>query len=109
MKSPVISHRNPTRTNSDNSSSTSAVPVWSSPSVAYHHLYPNSYSPQQTPFFYPNDPTIYGGNYRHQDMELLPPTAMYGRTSEEFLHGWNNPVNANHHHHHHHQNLKIFN
>jgi hypothetical protein len=50
---------------------------------------------------------MYGTNYRNQEMDFLQPTAMYGRTSEEFLNGW---TNAHHHHHHHpHQNFKIFN
>jgi hypothetical protein len=71
-------------------------------------MYPTSYSPNQA-LFYSNDPTttnpsMYGTSYRNPDMDFLPPTGMYGRTSEEFINGWTNA-----HHHHHHQNFKIFN
>jgi len=100
-----------TGTSSDNSTTTTSAAAaasfaaWSSQAVAYHHMYPNSYSPNQAALFYSNDPSMnnsamYGANYRNQEMEFLQPTAMYGRSSEEFLNGWNNA---------HHQNFKIFN
>ncbi|CAF1247739.1 unnamed protein product [Rotaria sp. Silwood1] len=125
IKSPNIrlNHRSPSSISStnggissDNSTTTTtsaaaaaSLAAWSSQAVAYHHMYPTSYSPNQA-FFYTNDPTInnstiYGTNYRNQDMDFLQPTSMYGRTSEEFMNGWTNA----HHHHHHHQNFKIFN
>ena len=86
MKSPSI-YRNSTR------------------DTSYHHIYPNSYSPNQPPFFYPNDPTMNNcGIYRNQEIDFLPSSAMYGRTNEEFLHGWNVAAAAAHHHH-----SKIFN
>jgi hypothetical protein len=120
-------YRSPT---SDNSTAAAAaatsLAAWSSQAAAYHHMYPTSYSPNQTTYpsglFYSNDPQhIYKNNsttansppmygtgtsaltYRNQDMDFLQPTAMYGRTSEEFM-GWTAS-----HHHHHHQNFKIFN
>lgn len=119
-------YRSPT---SDNSSAAAAaatsLAAWSSQAAAYHHIYPTSYSPNQTSYpnglFYSNDPQhiyknssstgnsppIYGSatsalTYRNQEMDFLQPPSMYGRTSEEFI-GW--PAS----HHHHHQNFKIFN
>ncbi|CAF3861092.1 unnamed protein product [Rotaria sordida] len=124
IKSPNIrlNHRSPSSissingggggggTSSDNSTTSAAASLaaWSSQAVAYHHMYPTSYSPNQA-LFYTNDPTtnnstIYGTTYRNQDMDFLQPTSMYARTSEEFMNGWTNA-----HHHHHHQNFKIFN
>ncbi|CAF3410885.1 unnamed protein product, partial [Rotaria socialis] len=119
VKSPNIrlNHRSPSSisstnggTSSDNSTTSAAASLaaWSSQAVAYHHMYPTSYSPNQA-LFYSNDPTtnnptIYGNTYRNQEMDFLQPPAMYGRTSEEFMNGWTNA-----HHHHHHQNFKIFN
>jgi hypothetical protein len=118
-------YRSPT---SDNSTAAAAaatsLAAWSS-HPAYHHIYPTSYSPNQTSYssglFYGNDPQhIYKNNsatansppmygttasaltYRNQEMDFLQPTSMYGRTSDEFM-GWT----ASHHHHH--QNFKIFN
>lgn len=117
VKSPNVrlNHRSPSSlsstnggTSSENSTSTAvSLAAWSSQAVAYHHIYPTSYSPNQA-LFYSNDPTannpnIYGPAYRNQEMEFLQPTAMYGRPSEEFMNGWPNA------HHHHHQNFKLFN
>ncbi|CAF2515462.1 unnamed protein product [Rotaria sp. Silwood2] len=118
IKSPNIrlNHRSPSLisstnvgTSSDNSTASAAASLaaWSSQAVAYHHMYPTSYSPNQA-LFYTNDPTtnnstIYGTSYKNPDMDFLQPTSMYGRTSEEFMNGWTNA------HHHHHQNFKIFN
>jgi hypothetical protein len=122
-------YRSPT---SDNSSAVAAaaaatsLAAWSSQAAAYHHMYPTSYSPNQSSYpnglFYNNDPQhIYKNNsttvtsppmygaatsaltYRNQEMDFLQPAAMYGRTSDEFM-GWTAS-----HHHHHHQNFKIFN
>ena len=120
-------YRSPT---SDNSSAAAAaaassLAAWSSQAAAYHHIYPTSYSPNQSAYppglFYNNDPQhiykhnpaaansppMYGSatsalTYRNQEMDFLQPAGMYGRTSEEFM-GWT----ASHHHHH--QNFKIFN
>jgi hypothetical protein len=115
-------YRSPT---SDNSA-VAATAAATSLAAAYHHIYPTSYSPNQTSYpsglFYSNDPQhIYkynsattnsppmygtassGLTYRNQDIDFLQPAAMYGRTSEEFM-GWTAS-----HHHHHHQNFKIFN
>ena len=118
---------------SDNSTAAAAaatsLAAWSSQAAAYHHIYPASYSPSQTSYpsglFYSNDPQhlykthptaansppMYGTatsalTYRSQDMDFLQPTAMYGRTSDEFM-GWT--TSHHHQHHHHHQNFKIFN
>ncbi len=104
----------------------SSLAAWSSQTAPYHHIYPTSYSPNQTSYpsglFYSNDlqhiyknnstttnsPPMYGTatsglTYRNQDMDFLQPGTMYGRTSDEFM-GWTAS-----HHHHHHQNFKIFN
>lgn len=118
-------YRSPTSDNSNAAAAAAAssLAAWSS-QAAYHHMYPTSYSPNQSAYptglFYSNDPQhIYKHNsaatnspptyaaasaltYRNQEMEFLQPTGMYGRTSEEFM-GW--PAA----HHHHHQNFKIFN
>jgi hypothetical protein len=121
-------YRSPTSDNSTAAAAAAATSLaaWSSQAAAYHHIYPTSYSPNQTSYpnglFYSNDPQhiyknnsttansppTYGGTtsaltYRNQDMDFLQPTAMYGRTSDEFM-GWTTS-----HHHHHHQNFKIFN
>ncbi|CAF1403109.1 unnamed protein product [Rotaria sordida] len=120
-------YRSPTSDNSTAAVAAAATSLaaWSSQAAAYHHIYPSSYSPNQTSYqsglFYSNDPQhiykntptttnsppMYGAatsalTYRNQDMDFLQPTAMYGRTSDEFM-GWT----ASHHHHH--QNFKIFN
>jgi hypothetical protein len=124
-------YRSPT---SDNPSAAAAaaaassLAAWSSQAAAYH-MYPSSYSPNQSAYptglFYNNDPQhiykhnagpansppMYGSaagplTYRNQEMDFLPPTSMYGRTSEEFM-GWT--AAAASHHPHHHQNFKIFN
>jgi len=110
-KREVKNHRPPSPnggTSSDNSTASAAaaasLAAWSSQAVAYHHMYPTSYSPNQAALFYSNDPTAnYGTSYRTQEMDFLQPATMYGRTNEEFLNGWTNA------HHHHHQNFKIFN
>ncbi|UJR38294.1 hypothetical protein I4U23_030964 [Adineta vaga] len=120
-------YRSPTSDNSTAAvAAASSLAAWSSQAAAYHHMYPTSYSPNQSTYpsglFYSNEPPhIYKTNstaansppmygtatsaltYRNQDMDFLQPTAMYGRTGEEFM-GW--PTS---HHHHHHQNFKIFN
>ena len=124
-------YRSPT---SDNTSAAAAaaaansLAAWSSQAAAYHHIYPTSYSPNQSAYptglFYNNDPQhiykhnagpansppMYGSaagplTYRNQEMDFLQPTGMYGRTSEEFM-GWTAAAAS---HHHHHQNFKIFN
>jgi len=102
-----------------------SLATWSSQAAAYHHIYPTSYSPNQSSYpnglFYGNDPQhLYKNNstaansppmygtaasaltYRNQEMDFLQPASMYGRTSDEFM-GWTTS------HHHHHQNFKIFN
>lgn len=120
-------YRSPTSDNSSVAAAAAATSLaaWSSQAAAYHHIYPTSYSPNQTSYppglFYQNDPQhlykhnstsansppIYGSassalTYRSQEMDFLQPASMYGRTGEEFM-GW--PTS----HHHHHQNFKIFN
>lgn len=95
---------------SDNSPAVSAasLAVWSSQAAAYHHIYPNSYSPNQS-LFSSADPhstpsAMYGPPYRNGEMDFLAPPTMYGRPGEELMAPWPTA-----HHHHHPQNFKIFN